>query len=168
MSQYNRGNYYGSNNYTARSNSFSEDGPGAKRRRPRPAKKNQVPNIEALFKEPVAPPLVRSPIGPPRQGGRDNTFRSGAMFGNRQDNQYSDFHNFNSQFAEPSWYWDNYNKSCQSWQDKHQLAYYRSRCLALEFENQMLFEQISSLIQENCIFAEVSKAYIHSIKINQI
>lgn len=160
MSFYSRGNSYGNNNYSPRSNSnsYSEGGPGAKRRKFRPGKKNQTGNIESLFREPVAPPPVRSPSVSSRQGGggRDNPFRSRAAYGGRQDNQYADF--VNAHYAEPTWYWDNYYKSCQSWQEKHQLAYYRSRCLALEFENQMLFEQISSLIEENCIFAEVMEA----------
>lgn len=60
-----------------------------------------------------------------------------------------------SQHTGPPWVWEKYHNEIHNWQDKHKLSYYKARCMALEFENQMLFEQVKSLIQENSVFAAV-------------
>lgn len=68
-----------------------------------------------------------------------------------------------SQHTGSSWVWEKYHNEIHNWQDKHKLSYYKARCMALEFENQMLFEQVKSLIEENSVFAAVSNLHLNNL-----
>lgn len=46
------------------------------------------------------------------------------------------------------WFWDNYNK-CLQWQENHQLAYFKAKVTALQFENDLLHKQILHLAEQN-------------------
>uniref|UniRef100_A0A1B6GC09 Uncharacterized protein n=1 Tax=Cuerna arida TaxID=1464854 RepID=A0A1B6GC09_9HEMI len=136
------------------SNSFSEEQTGAKRKKKWPRRRGGSAsgpgrseiNIDSqLFKEPSAPAHKR--FAPSLSPGQHNRYRE-PYFDMRDMPDFVE-----PQHSGPSWHWDTYFHECKSWQDKHKLAYYRSRCMALEFENQMLFEQIHSLIEENGVFA---------------
>lgn len=163
---------YGQNNYRSNaprrnSNSFSEEESGPKRKRwnkrgggnnaggPRNA---DTVSPQPLFKEPAP---RRSPS---QNRNRGNYSQNGPSTTRPQ--QFFDMRDM-PHFVEPEhcgrpWGWENYSQNCKNWQDRHKLAYYKSRCLALEFENQMLFEQVSSLMEENCTFSAVSTVLIFS------
>ena len=44
-----------------------------------------------------------------------------------------------------SWFWENYYNALE-WQERHQVAYWRSRSIALEYENNMLHQYVQSLV----------------------
>ncbi|XP_054263104.1 gem-associated protein 8-like [Macrosteles quadrilineatus] len=175
---YDYGDYQSDSRRT--SNSFSEEMNGAKRkktnwRRGRRGKNSQVGesrritprNVSIdtpLFQEPIRPlpppPPPRNPSPrnlPPLNDGRKRGRERSNSFQRANPQPYFDMRDM-PEFVEPehvapSWEWENYVRGCRDWQDKHKLAYYQSRCTALEFENQMLFDQINQLIKENIVFA---------------
>lgn len=168
--EYGQNNDYRSNAARRNSNSFSDGESGPKRKRwnkrgggnngggPRNA---DTVSPQPLFKEP-APAPRRSPA---QNRNRSNFSQNGPSPSRPQ--QYFDMRDMPN-FVEPEhsgrpWGWDNYSQSCKTWQDRHKLAYYKSRCMALEFENQMLFDQVSSLMEENCVFSAVSTVYIFQL-----
>lgn len=44
-----------------------------------------------------------------------------------------------------SWFWENYYNALE-WQERHQVAYWRSRSIALEYENNLLHQYVQSLV----------------------
>lgn len=173
MSFYGQREYGQNNNYQSNarrnSNSFSEGETGPKRKRWNKrgggnnggGSSNADMSPQPLFKEPAAP--RRSPAQ--NRNSRDNFSRNGPS--PSRSHQHFDMRDMPN-FVEPEhsgrpWGWDNYSQGCKTWQDRHKLAYYKSRCLALEFENQMLFDQVSSLMEENCIFSAVSTSLIFQL-----
>lgn len=44
-----------------------------------------------------------------------------------------------------NWFWENYYNALE-WQERHQVAYWRSRSIALEYENNLLHQYVQSLV----------------------
>lgn len=44
-----------------------------------------------------------------------------------------------------SWFWENYYNALE-WQERHQVAYWRSRSIALEYENNLLHQYVQRLV----------------------
>jgi gem associated protein 8 len=44
-----------------------------------------------------------------------------------------------------NWFWENYYSALE-WQERHQVAYWRSRSIALEYENNLLHQYVQSLV----------------------
>lgn len=44
-----------------------------------------------------------------------------------------------------NWFWENYYNAIE-WQERHQVAYWKSRSIALEYENTLLHQYVQSLI----------------------
>ncbi|XP_076239380.1 uncharacterized protein LOC143182320 [Calliopsis andreniformis] len=53
-----------------------------------------------------------------------------------------------SNIMEASSFWENYS-AAQEWQKRHNVTWWRTRCFALEYENQMLREKLRSLACQN-------------------
>uniref|UniRef100_A0A0C9RJ36 GEMIN8_0 protein n=1 Tax=Fopius arisanus TaxID=64838 RepID=A0A0C9RJ36_9HYME len=54
--------------------------------------------------------------------------------------------NFPTMYAES--FWENY-KQAQDWQQKHNVAWWKSRCIALEHENRILRSKLRELVQHS-------------------
>jgi hypothetical protein len=44
-----------------------------------------------------------------------------------------------------NWFWENYYNAVE-WQERHQVAYWKSRSIALEYENTLLHQYVQSLV----------------------
>lgn len=44
-----------------------------------------------------------------------------------------------------NWFWENYYNALE-WQERHQIAYWKSRSIALEYENNLLHQYVQSLV----------------------
>jgi hypothetical protein len=66
----------------------------------------------------------------------------------RECNTWHTSHSLPQPFGDTSqcdWFWDNYYNAL-GWQERHQVAYWRSRSIALEYENTLLHQHLQRLI----------------------